>query len=76
MDSFEKLNDTNYAVWSFKMKMLLIKEDLWDVVAGDENVAEGGNVAGAGRADGGAGADRADGGAGTGRADGGIGAGA
>lgn len=31
---FEKLNNKNYLTWSFKMKMLLIREELWDVIEG------------------------------------------
>ena len=30
--SFAKLNGTNYNVWSFKMKLFLTKEQVWDVV--------------------------------------------
>jgi len=30
-----KLNNTNYQVWKFKLKMLLIKEDLWNLVVDD-----------------------------------------
>lgn len=33
--SFEKLNNSNYSVWSFKMRMLLIKEELWVAIEGD-----------------------------------------
>uniref|UniRef100_A0A336KVP2 CSON014982 protein n=1 Tax=Culicoides sonorensis TaxID=179676 RepID=A0A336KVP2_CULSO len=36
---FEKLNNQNYSVWAFKMKMLLIKEDLWMTIEG--NIPEG-----------------------------------
>uniref|UniRef100_A0A336JZE9 CSON008217 protein n=1 Tax=Culicoides sonorensis TaxID=179676 RepID=A0A336JZE9_CULSO len=31
---FEKLNNHNYSMWAFKMKMLLIKEDLWMTIEG------------------------------------------
>ena len=30
----EKLSAVNYATWKFKTRMILIKEDLWDVVEG------------------------------------------
>lgn len=33
--SFDKLNNNNYAIWAFKMKMLLIKEELWIAVEGE-----------------------------------------
>ena len=39
----EKLSSDNYANWKFKVKMILIKEDLWDVV--NETVAEGSDEA-------------------------------
>ena len=29
---FEKLNNTNYRAWALKMKMVLIKEDLWSAI--------------------------------------------
>lgn len=29
---FERLNCSNYRVWSIRMKMMLIKEDLWDII--------------------------------------------
>jgi len=32
---FEKLNSKNYDAWSYKMKMILIKDDLWEYVNGD-----------------------------------------
>ena len=38
---FEKLNNHNYMMWSFKMKMVLIKEEVWDVVAGEAEEAGG-----------------------------------
>jgi hypothetical protein len=31
----EKLNNENYDIWSIKMEMMLIKEDLWNVVEDD-----------------------------------------
>jgi hypothetical protein len=34
-EEFEKLNDDNWAVWSYRMEMLLTKMELWDVVSGD-----------------------------------------
>lgn len=27
-----KLNNTNYSIWKFKMEMILIKEDLFDLI--------------------------------------------
>lgn len=33
--SFEKLSNENYATWSFRMQMYLIKEDLWEVIEHD-----------------------------------------
>lgn len=30
--SFEKLNGQNFPVWKFKMELLLLKEDLWDLI--------------------------------------------
>src|SRR6218665_1259601 len=30
-----KLNNSNYQIWKFKVKMLLIREDTWTVVQGD-----------------------------------------
>ena len=29
---YERLNCGNYRVWAFRMKMILIREDLWDVI--------------------------------------------
>jgi hypothetical protein len=34
--SFEKLNDTNYYNWSFKIQKLLEELDLWDIATGKE----------------------------------------
>lgn len=31
-----KLNDENYQVWSYKLELLLIKEDLWTVISDGE----------------------------------------
>ncbi|KMQ86061.1 retrovirus-related pol polyprotein from transposon tnt 1-94 [Lasius niger] len=31
-----KLNNNNYQIWKYKMELLLIKEDLWDVVSNAE----------------------------------------
>lgn len=33
--NFEKLNNDNYATWSFRMRMYLIKEDLWEIIEGN-----------------------------------------
>jgi Domain of unknown function (DUF4219) len=30
--SFDKLDGTNYHAWKFKIRMVLIDEDLWEVV--------------------------------------------
>jgi hypothetical protein len=30
-----KLNNSNYQTWKFKVELLLIKDDLWDVVVKD-----------------------------------------
>lgn len=30
--NFEKLNNENYPTWAFRMRMYLIKEELWDIV--------------------------------------------
>lgn len=30
--NFEKLSNNNYSTWAFRMKMYLIKEDLWEVI--------------------------------------------
>lgn len=44
MDEFKsgikKLNNGNYQVWKYKLELLLIKEDLWDIVINEkpENV--------------------------------------
>jgi gag-polypeptide of LTR copia-type len=42
----DKLNNENYCVWSFKLKMLLIKENLWQCVEGSypESVLETGGA--------------------------------
>lgn len=42
--SFQKLNGENYAVWSYKMELLLIDDNVWDVIdkekpTGDDKVA-------------------------------------
>lgn len=29
---FDRLNNVNYRTWAFKMRMFLIKEDLWDMI--------------------------------------------
>jgi hypothetical protein len=34
---FGKLDDTNYQTWKYRMEMLLVKMDLWDVVSGEDN---------------------------------------
>lgn len=34
----ERLNNTNYSTWKFRVELLLIKEDLWDVIDGDETL--------------------------------------
>src|SRR3954447_13003261 len=34
IQSFERLNGTNYAQWKLRMRMLLIKEGTWDIVTG------------------------------------------
>jgi len=34
---FERLNNNNYNVWSLRMKMLLIKENLWSYVDGKDD---------------------------------------
>ena len=40
--SFEKLNDLNYFQWRFKMKMVLIKEKVWQIInETDEKPNEG-----------------------------------
>ena len=31
-----KLNNSNYQIWKFKVKMLLIREEIWTVVQGDK----------------------------------------
>lgn len=33
--NIEKLNNFNYNSWKFKMEMILIKEDIWDVISSD-----------------------------------------
>src|SRR5262249_49353467 len=35
-----KLDETNYAAWKFKMRMVLELQDLWDVVDGTESIPE------------------------------------
>lgn len=37
--SFEKLNNGNYVHWSFRMKMVLIEKDLWQLIDPDVNHA-------------------------------------
>ena len=37
--SFEKLNGNNYAVWSYKMELMLLDQDLWDAIDGDKPAA-------------------------------------
>lgn len=37
---FEKLNPDNYHHWKFNMRMFLIGKDLWDIVSGEEVLAE------------------------------------
>ena len=34
------LNVPNYATWKVQCKMALIKEELWNIVTGNENVPE------------------------------------
>ena len=34
--SMEKLTSENYHNWKFDMKMMLVGNDLWDIVTGDE----------------------------------------
>lgn len=34
-NSIEKLNNKNYFSWKFKVKMLLIKEDLWENITNE-----------------------------------------
>lgn len=38
--NFEKLNGNNFSVWKFKMELLLIKEELWDVISEDVPVEQ------------------------------------
>lgn len=38
--SLEKLNNVNYFTWKLKMKLFLIKEDLWDVITGERPTSE------------------------------------
>ena len=30
--SIQKLNNTNYSTWSYKLELILRKEDLWNIV--------------------------------------------
>ena len=39
--AFEKLNHSNYEIWSQKIEMLLIRDDLWDVIKLDPPVTTG-----------------------------------
>src|SRR4051812_26137853 len=32
--AIERLNGTNYSLWKFRMRMILIKEKTWDVTSG------------------------------------------
>lgn len=34
---FDKLNNTNFQPWKYRMEMLLVKQDLWEVVTRDPN---------------------------------------
>ena len=34
--SIVKLNNENYQIWKYKVELLLIKEDLWDLVTEDK----------------------------------------
>lgn len=38
---FPQLNHTNYAEWSLRMEAILIRGGFWDLVTGDEKLAEG-----------------------------------
>jgi hypothetical protein len=38
---FEKLNDSNYPMWKYRMEMLLIKMDLWEIVKGTKTLPPG-----------------------------------
>lgn len=38
--TIEKLNNDNYALWCFKMRMYLMKENCWDAVTGNVNEEE------------------------------------
>lgn len=40
-DKIEKLNNKNYFNWKFKMKLILIKEDLWDTVVNEPPTGRG-----------------------------------
>lgn len=40
LQHFEKLNNRNYVHWSFKMKMLMVKENCWKAVSEDAPVPE------------------------------------
>lgn len=34
--SIHKLSNDNYSIWSYKMELMLIYENLWDVITGDQ----------------------------------------
>lgn len=36
----EKLNEDNYHNWKFKLKMLLMVKDVWEIVTGDETLPD------------------------------------
>ena len=42
--AFDKLDESNYSVWKFRMRMMLEEKDLWDVVEGTEDVPTTGDA--------------------------------
>ena len=40
---FPQLNHTNYAKWALPMEAILIHGGFWDLITGDEKLAEGGS---------------------------------
>ena len=41
VESFDKLNDSNWGQWKMFMKAVLVKKNVWEVVSGDEMLPNG-----------------------------------
>ncbi|RYG87357.1 MAG: DUF4219 domain-containing protein [Alphaproteobacteria bacterium] len=43
--TMEKLNNSNYYTWKYKIRLMLIKEDVWDCINEDPPIANNENRA-------------------------------